>query len=184
MILFYTSNLNEVFFEQLRNLNKTWTIVPIIVIAPKIDFQEGEFIIKNGGLFYFEEGEINKQNLLKIFHAATNFKKLGKNLETAFGYTKEKESNLRTVLNNVEDAFILLDEEFHILDFNKPSLRFFEAMLGGFPQINLSFLDIATIPTEKAFWEKSLKNILLDNKRSIERTATNSITYKNYPQPC
>ena len=122
--LFFPS-INESNIDILKAFLSNHETTLVCIIADEILPNEGKFIIKNGAFSYLNVEEINQNSILKTIYSCLNTLKISTQFDVALKVSKEKESNLRTILNNVEDAIILLNSELVILDYNKPAIEFF-----------------------------------------------------------
>lgn len=175
--------INEKSIELLRELKDRFEFTPIIIISNQISDDEGSFLIKNGAYYYLDYQQLTKPEITRAIITCQNARKISQKWQTAFISTKEKESNLRTILNNVEDAIVLIDAEAHIIDYNKITLDFFDRVFKTYPQINSSIFDFFAASDKPAFWEGFVKSALKGSRKIAEINIENEVVYRVTAHP-
>ena len=179
----FFSSINESNIDILKVFLSNHETTLVCIIADEIFPNEGKFIIKNGAFSYLNVEEINQNSILKTIYSGLNTLKISTQFDIALKVSKEKESNLRTILNNVEDAIILLNSELVILDYNLPAIEFFSQIGERYPEINAEILDYFKNEKQIKFWKELFIKVLEGQKKSFELNLNKEHTYKVFLHP-
>ena len=179
----FFSSINESNIEILKVFLSNHETTLVCIIADKILPNEGKFIIKNGAFSYLNVEEINQNSILKTIYSGLNTLKISSQFDVALKVSKENESNLRTILNNVEDAIILLNNDLVILDYNLPAIEFFSQIGEKYPEINAEILDYFKNEKQIKFWKELFIKVLEGQKKSFELDLNKEHTYKVFLHP-
>lgn len=148
-----------------RQIKETDELTPIVIIVDEVTPHDASVAIKNGIFDYLEQSELEPKQIAKMVRVGVEFNKIEIKREIALQNTREKESNLRAVLNNTDDAILLIDADYTILDFNKPSAQFTKLAFDSIPQIFHDILSLISDEKEKTRWKNNLK-LTLEGKKS------------------